>query len=291
MKIRKILLGTAAPLMTALVLGGCSITSDQGGATATATADAEAVQPPATPEDVAEPTAEESAATLMRMGDFTMARGDATSALTLYRRAHEAAPDEAEPLIRLGSALARVGSYEEAAGAFRTALDIEAANPEAVRGLANAEIALNRPQRALPVLEAAIARPGADALMHNTYGVALDHLGRHAEAQDHYRKGLQAVPNDLDMQTNLAISLALTGQYAEAVDTMRQVATAPSASAKHRQNLALVLGLAGRRAEAAEVARIDADDTTVAANLDFFDDLRAISNSGERAVAIGEGSL
>jgi len=158
-----------------------------------------------------------------------------------------------------------------------------------VRGLANAEIALNRPQNAMSYLEAAVARPDVDGLLFNTYGVALDHLGRHGEAQTQYRKGLAAMPNDLDLKTNLAISLALSGQYAEAVTAMRDVATAPGASTKHRQNLALVLGLAGRRSEAAEVARIDADETTVAQNLTFFDELRSIENSGERAAAIGEG--
>ncbi|MEQ8965142.1 MAG: tetratricopeptide repeat protein [Azospirillaceae bacterium] len=283
MKTRTMVMRTVAPVLATLALGACA--TDQ--------AAVEEVLDPRKPEL----TDSAHAPTLVRLGDYTMARGDTASAVTMYRKAHETDPGDPEPLIRLGKALARLGSYEEAAGAYRSALSLTPGDEDALRGMANAEIALGRPQEALPSLERAVERADRDPevridpLLRNSYGVALDHLGRHGEAQEQYRRALTSRPNDLDLRTNLALSQALEGRFDQAVAGMREVATAPGATPKHRQNLALVLGLAGRTDQAAEVARVDADDATVNRNLAFFADLREIPDSGRRAAAIGEGVL
>jgi len=282
MKTRKMVMRTVAPVLATLALGACA--TDQA---------REEILEPGQPQltDTAH------APTLVRLGDYTLARGDTASAVTMYRKAHETDPTDPEPLTRLGKALARLGSYEEAAGAYRSALALAPQDSEALRGMANAEIALGRPGEAMPLLESAIRTAEADPdrridpLLRNTYAVALDNLGRHDEAQEQYRRALAVRPNDLDLRTNLALSEALQGRYDQAIAGMREVATAPGATAKHRQNLALVLGLAGRTDQAAEVARVDADDATVTRNLAFFDELRAIPDSGSRAAAIGEGVL
>ncbi len=234
------------------------------------------------------PTSGESVETLMRMGDFTLARGDALSAIALYNRAHDLEPLSIVPLMRMGAAQAQLGSYEESAGAYRAVLQISPVNADAQRGLGNALVALNRPAEALPHLETALAI-GNDLRAYNSIGVALDMLGRHADAQFYYRQGLAVSPVDLDLRTNLALSLSLTGQNEEAIRLLREVAGAPNATVRHRQNLALALVMAGRMDEARTVSLVDFNDAQAQRNLQHYATLRSLPSSGARAAAIGGG--
>lgn len=236
---------------------------------------------------------EESSETLERLADFTLARGDAASAIGLYRRAHLADPDRMDPLIKLGRTLARAGNHEEAAGAFNQALIDDPDNSDALRGYANAQIALGRPDVARVNLEAALdseTLPPADRpFVLNSLGVALDLLGRHEDAQARYRDGLNLTPGDLDLRSNLALSLSLGGAEAAAVDLMRAVAAAPAAETRHRRNLALVLGLAGNAEGAAEaLRRAEVPPGEIAAQIERYARLRAIEDTTARAAAIAE---
>ena len=230
----------------------------------------------------------QSVDTLVRLGDFTLARGDAASAVAMYNRAHQAEPDTILPLMRLGVAFAQLGSYEESAGAYRAALAIEPVNPDAHRGLGNALVALNRPQEGLPNLETALAMSN-DPRAYNSIGVALDMLGRHDDAQFYYRQGVELAPGDTDLTANLALSLALSNQFDEAIALMRGAAARPDATARHRQNLALILALANRTDEAIGVARQDLDEEAVDRNIAFYEYVRSLPDSGARAMAIGSG--
>ena len=160
-------------------------------------------------------------------------------------RAHAADPRRKLPLEKLGRAFSIIGSHDEAAGAFRSLLEIDPASPIGLRGLGNAYLALNEPDLALPNLEAAVA-VSRDASSYSSLGVALDMAGRHADAQDAYQNALEQSPTDLDVATNLAISLSLSDRHDEAVQLMRRTANAPAATIRHRQNLALIYGLANR---------------------------------------------
>ena len=230
----------------------------------------------------------QSVDTLVRLGDFTLARGDAASAVAMYNRAHQAEPNAILPLMRLGVAFAQLGSYEESAGAYRAALAIEPVNPDAHRGLGNALVALNRPQEGLPNLETALAMSN-DPRAYNSIGVALDMLGRHDDAQFYYRQGVELAPGDTDLTANLALSLALSNQFDEAIALMRGAAARPDATARHRQNLALILALANRTDEAIGVARQDLDEEAVDRNIAFYEYVRSLPDSGARAMAIGSG--
>ncbi len=230
-----------------------------------------------------------SVETLVRMGDFTMSRGEIPAAIALYRRAHAAAPERALPLEKLGRALSTIGSHDEAAGAFRSLLEIDPVNAIGLRGLGNSYLALNDPDLALPNLEAAVA-VDEDAASLSSLGVALDMLGRHEEARDTYERALRLAPGDLDVATNLAISLSLSDRHEEAVQLMRRTASAPTATVRHRQNLALIYGLANRTDDARAVARLDMDELSVERSLAYYAMLQRIEDSRRRAAAIGDSS-
>ena len=232
------------------------------------------------------PGSTESTETLIRMGDYTLARGDALTAIAFYQRAHAADPEAAGPLLRLGSALARAGDFSASASAYEAALAADPLNAEAHRGLGNALVAMGEPEAALPHFETALS-VSDDHRAYNSSGVALDLLGRHDDAQFYYGEGLQRVPGDLSLRSNLALSLSLGGDHEQAIAMARQAAAAPQAVARHRQNLAMILALAGRTTDAETVARRDLPEERVQQNLQFWAQLRGIQDSGARAAAIG----
>lgn len=238
---------------------------------------------------------EESAETLTRLGIHALDRGDATGAIALFRRAHAIDPAAEPPLLSLGQTYRLVGAHFEAEGAYRVLLERDPTHAEARRGVANALIAQRQPAEALAVLEAAPPvpvrpdepPPGIDPLLENTKGVALDMLGRHAEAVAAYTEALSVAPSDLDIRSNLALSQALAGEHATAVRAMRAVASAPMASLRHRQNLVIVLGLSGDLAAAEEAAlRFSRGDAEVGQFLAYVARLRALPDSGARATEI-----
>ncbi|MDH3661247.1 MAG: hypothetical protein OEU92_14675, partial [Alphaproteobacteria bacterium] len=79
---------------------------------------------------------------------------------------------------------------------------------------------------------------------------ALDIAGRHEQAVATYTAGLEAVPDDLDLKTNLALSYAFNDRHVEAINLMIEVADALDARRSHHRNLVLVLALAGQDRQA-----------------------------------------
>ena len=224
-------------------------------------------------------------AALMRVADATAAAGDYGSAISMYRRAHDADPLNIAVLNRLGATLLQVGANSEAASAFRAATRA-GRHPESIEGFARALIALDQPRSAISQLEVLLVieeRPST----YNAFGVAYDMLGDHGAAQAYYRTGLDIAPAHLGLANNLGLSLAVSGRHAEAIDVLRRTAADPRATARNRLNLALAYGLAGETEAAAETARIDLDEGSVQRNLAFYATLRALGDSRQTIRAIG----
>ena len=230
---------------------------------------------------------EQSADTLIKVGDQTRAGGDPGNAVGLYRRAHELAPRDPVPLARAGETLAQMQSYTEAADAYQAALAITPGDPELHRGFANVLLALGKPQLALAHLEIAASKNSGDPRIFNALGVAHDLSGRHDLAQQDYRQGLALAPDQVSLRNNLGLSQALSGDFNGAVATLSDLVSRPGATARNRQNLALVYGLAGDNTHAAAVARSDLDEGAVRNNLAYFSLLRSLDDVGRTAAILG----
>jgi len=233
---------------------------------------------------------------LMRVGEATRQAGDPASAVPFFRRAHAAEMFKPEPLMRLGVALNDLGHYNEAAQAFRDALDLDHNNTEALRGLGASLIALNQPALAIDQFKAANAIE-PDYRSFNGLGVASDHIGRHKQAQEYYEAGLKIYPNNLTLLNNLGLSELLSRDYDAAITTLVAAAQQPGATARQRQNLALAYGLGGHDADAERIARIDLSPAAVQSNLAYYGVLRAADDSallaavmGVRVPSTGEGA-
>lgn len=225
-------------------------------------------------------------ASLVRMADRTRQAGDAGTAIGLYRRAHEVAPNDTAALLGLGAALMDAGAPQEALEAYSQVLKRQPDLAEALRGQANAYIALNLPRLALePLGKLSTAR--TDPRTESALGLAHDMLGEHASAQTCYRRGLDVEPNALGLRNNLGLSFALAGDYPSAIATLRGVVETPGAGPRHRQNLALAYGLAGDAAGAAAVARLDLDEPAVKQNLAYYALLRSQTPEERRKAVFG----
>jgi Flp pilus assembly protein TadD len=225
-------------------------------------------------------------ASLIRVADAMRASGDPASAAGLYKRANTIKPMESEPLVKLGTVLLDLKSYNEAAAAFRSALANNPNEAEAMRGLGNALLSLDQPQVALKQLESALALEPNEARTYNSMGVVLDMIGDHGAAQARYRQGLALAGDSLVLRNNLGLSLALSGEYKDAIAMLRPFLSHPAANVRNRQNLALVYGLAGDLDAAARVARVDLDEAAVRSNLAYYSVLRELADR-PRVSAIG----
>ncbi len=104
----------------------------------------------------------------------------------------------------------------------------------------------------------------------SAYGVALDKIGEHREAQSQYRQAMKLNPDAVSVLNNLGLSYALQGDLYRAESTLRQAVAMPGGTARTRQNLALVLSLAGKKDEAERLARSDLPPKVADNNASYY---------------------
>jgi Flp pilus assembly protein TadD len=231
----------------------------------------------------------EVVAAMVRAGDTSRNRGDYAAAAAFYRRAHDAAPKDIEPLNGLGESLVAAGVARESADAFRLALMIDDKNGRALRGLGNALIAQEQADLAIEQFEKALAVDPKDYRAYSGLGVAYDSMADHAKAQEYYYAGLEIAPNDPSLRNNLGLSLAFAGYYKGAIEILRPLALRTGATARDRQNLALAYGLAGDIENAKKFARMDMDSREVERNLSYYAQLRSMADPVQRVKSVRSG--
>ncbi len=223
--------------------------------------------------------------TLMRIGAAAHAGGDLATAVGVYRRAAEVDPTAAAPFVAAGNTLVEMGRSDEAIVAYNAALTRNSHDPDALRGLARANLMTGKPELAGQALAVAYQDTPDDPKLLQLIGVADDLVGQHEEAQARYRRGLELLPRDPALSLDLALSLALIGNYPEAVGILRPLATAPTSSPRERLTLALIYGLQGDSKAAEKMARLDLDAAAVRQNLAYYESLRHLSpEARQRAI-------
>ncbi|HXW26202.1 MAG TPA: tetratricopeptide repeat protein [Xanthobacteraceae bacterium] len=137
-------------------------------------------------------------------------------AVAHFEKAIALEPERAEAHYNLGRARQSLGRLAEARECYERAIALRPDYAEAHNTLA----VLLAPTDAEPALEgfrrAIAARPGyVDA--HNNMGIALQELGRHAEAVASYRQALALKPDHADAHNNLGLSLRDLNRHEEAL--------------------------------------------------------------------------
>jgi Flp pilus assembly protein TadD len=195
----------------------------------------------------------------LHVAEAALAGGAAPIALAMLDGIVERDPGNVEALVRRGDAHAAMGDRGRAADSYRQALAVDPDDAEA--RLASARLALAadpaEAERLLRGLLSSKPRQAAgratQAAALNDLGIALDRLGRHAEAQESYRAAIAADTGMTAAMANLGLSLALSGRPDEAVTMLGPLAAQPAAGLRVRHDFAVALMLTGRRAEARDV--------------------------------------
>ncbi len=84
----------------------------------------------------------------------------------------------------------------------------------------------------------------------NRLGIALNKLGRHAEASGHFRTAIRENPTEAYLYNNLGFSLYLEGRYDAAEEALRQALELDPDYGRARMNRGVVLARLGRYDEA-----------------------------------------
>jgi tetratricopeptide (TPR) repeat protein len=221
---------------------------------------------------------------LARLAADIEAHGEIETALGLYRQAAEEMPS-ASAYVQLGDAYARAVRIDGAIGAFRSALELDPDNANALLGLGSALVRKNALTDAIVVLEKAAAR-GETPGNWNRLGLAQTLAGRFAAGRDSLERASRLNPTDLEILSNLALAEALLGHNERAIELDSRVVH--SGVEQHQvRSVVIALVLAGRPDDAREIAdhnlaHSDADDllSQVAA-------IRAMRTPEARAQALG----
>ena len=223
---------------------------------------------------------------LIRMGDSMRLSGDMSGASDFYLAALARDPRDAGALLRLGETQLSTGAAERAEQSFRSTLVLAPGNREASVGLSIALLKRGDPVAALPYIQPVAETSRSPRVLRN-YGVTLDMLGRPAEAQAAYRRGLTETPSDPDLHGNLALSLASSGDMAGADTEIRAAVNSPSAPERELANEVMLLAMAGREADARAVGLKLAQPGRTDALVEQGRRAAAAQDAGARAAALG----
>ncbi len=190
------------------------------------------------------------------IADVALANGAPDTALHVADQTLSTDPGNVAALVRKAEAETELGQRSAAMASFRQALQAEPASKPAMLGLGRLELQQD-PSAAAPIFARIVAMEPRNVPALIDQGIANDLLGKHAVAQDCYRRALAINPDQRAAQANLGLSLALSGEASRAVDLLRPLAAGTDVSPRMRQDFAAALAMDGRNDEATSVLRTD----------------------------------
>ncbi len=157
-----------------------------------------------------------------------------------------------------GNALSELGRLDEAATAYRMAIQLREWYPKALANLGNVLLRQNKPEEAIPQYKSAL-RSGfsTDASFVASLGLgeAYRQLGNIDQAIIHYRFAVAQHPGSAKAHLNLGAALDIKGQTSAAIKSLRKaIQLQPTLAAAH-YDLGNSLGKQGQMAEAADAFR------------------------------------
>jgi Flp pilus assembly protein TadD len=195
----------------------------------------------------------DGSASPLKVADIALQNGAPTVALRAMESLLAADPRNSAALLRQAKAQLLLGNAAAAETSYRRVLAIDGHLDEARLGLAKIWLRTD-PVAAERVLLEALDHDSRNTSALNNLGVARDLQGKHPEAQEAYRRALEAQPGLASARENLGLSLALSGKPQEGVKMLDQVAQEDGpADRQARDNWAVALTLSGHSVEAGQV--------------------------------------
>lgn len=200
--------------------------------------------------------------------------GRPAAAVVLYKRALDTGADRQAARAGLARALMGIGDYARAQHVLGEADAGGSNHPGLLLALGEVNLAFGNAEAALSAYRAALAA-GTGARAESGQAIALDLLGRHAEAVRAHERAVDG-GGDINLRANLALSLIMHDAVPRGTDLMEGIVALPAATAQHRQNLALAYVFAGESDKARRMAQVDLDAQSAAQTLNYFRMLRAM---------------
>lgn len=173
------------------------------------------------------------------------AGGRFEEAARAFRAAVEVQPQSARAHANLGAALARSGRVEEALAEFGLALEIAPDDPWTLNNLGLTLADAGRLDEAAARIGSALAEDPGYAEAHGNLGLVLARQGRSDEALDSYRRAISLDPSLAEARIGLGTLLAERGRLGEAVAEWQAVLEIEPDRHEARYNLAVAAARLG----------------------------------------------
>jgi Flp pilus assembly protein TadD len=206
-----------------------------------------------------------NAATRLQLGDVAVESGNDEAALSLYTAVANDRRATPEQSIVAAEGLLHYGKVAQAQAVLDARLKEAPDNVQLHHALLRLRVVTGEADAAVNEADLLLRHDPNDDTAVADKAVALDLLGRHAEAQSLYRRVLAASPGDDAVRTDLALSLVLTGDRAAARAELAEYATRTDAPQRARNMLALLYAADGNDAAARPLLNDGADSNEVAA--------------------------
>lgn len=160
----------------------------------------------------------------LRVAQAAVASGNLQLGESIYASASAAAPSDTDVQLGYADVLVRLNKFHQAHSVLSDHLKT-VKSPQLLCGpLGAIDVIQGEAARAIKEFDTAIAADHGNMRWVVDKAIALDMLGRHADAQGLYSQALAAEPDDVITINNLALSLALSGQKTEATSIASSLA-------------------------------------------------------------------
>ena len=193
------------------------------------------------------------------------AAGDNQMALQIYATALAKDPSDTKAAVQYARALVNNRQVGLARELLSRQLAARPGQPDLSREFGTIEVLQGQPGPALARFDTALLANPQDVRALVNKGIALDMLGRHAEAQDLYRRADTLSPDDPAVRSNLAMSLMLSGQAQQAADIMQNMGLAADNIPRVRNNMAVMAAANGDMARARRLTSGEISETELQA--------------------------
>jgi tetratricopeptide (TPR) repeat protein len=176
--------------------------------------------------------------------------GDYRSAISIWRSAVAANPNNPRALTNLGTAIRVEGNLPEAAHLFRTALEIDEKFGPAHYNLGDVLLETGMIGDAIRHFQEAIHAEPRDVQARIALGELLEDRGRSGEAFEHYRAAAAVRPRSVPILNKLGVAFAQVGDFEIAENQFRAAAELDPRSVAAQVNLGNALFYQGKHLDA-----------------------------------------
>lgn len=177
--------------------------------------------------------------------DHELSAENIDKAISLYRKAAQAAPLNASAHQRLANALSIDGQLGEAEQENKRALELDPHNALAHANLGWIYGRQGKFKAAIAEEKLALEVEPSMALAHQTLGLALTSLGDYPEAIKSFERAIVLDPEDMRSYLNLAAAMGRKGDYAGSISVYRKAISLNRRSVLAHIGLAAALGKVG----------------------------------------------